>query len=90
MFRKEAWPFYRTIFGVRLCWELEEPKIPKKITSKGLRSFLRKVEVFAVGRMQTMRDPNDWNGWAILISPVTRSSAPQVPKRSVGVVPRDW
>ena len=24
--RKEAWCFYRTISGVRLCWELEEPK----------------------------------------------------------------
>ena len=24
--RKEAWPCYRTISGVRLCWELEEPK----------------------------------------------------------------
>ena len=24
--RKEALPFYRTISGVRLCWELEEPK----------------------------------------------------------------
>ena len=24
--RKEAWPFYSTIFGVRLCWELEEPQ----------------------------------------------------------------
>jgi len=24
--RKEAWPFYRTSSGVRLCWELEEPK----------------------------------------------------------------
>ena len=24
--RKEAWPFYRTISGVRLCWELEEPE----------------------------------------------------------------
>jgi hypothetical protein len=24
--RKEAWSFYRTIFGVRLCWEFEEPK----------------------------------------------------------------
>ena len=31
--RKEAWFFYRTIFGVRLCWELEEPKRPKE--SKG-------------------------------------------------------
>ena len=27
--RKEAWPFYRTISGVRLCWELKEPKGPK-------------------------------------------------------------
>ena len=27
--RKEAWPFYRTICGVSLCWELEEPKGPK-------------------------------------------------------------
>ena len=30
MIRKEAWPFYRTISGVRLCWELEEPKGPKE------------------------------------------------------------
>jgi len=27
--RKEAWPFYRKISGVRLCKELEEPKGPK-------------------------------------------------------------
>ena len=27
--RKKAWSFYKTIFGVRLCWELEEPKRPK-------------------------------------------------------------
>ena len=27
--RKEAWPLYRTISCVRLCWELEEPKGPK-------------------------------------------------------------
>ena len=27
--RKEACPFYRTSSGVRLCWELEEPKGPK-------------------------------------------------------------
>ena len=26
--RKEAWHFYRTISGVRLCWELEEPEGP--------------------------------------------------------------
>ena len=29
MIREEAWPFHRTISGVRLCWELEEPKGPK-------------------------------------------------------------
>jgi hypothetical protein len=34
--RKEAWPSYRTISGVRLCWELEEPKGPK-----GLWAFRR-------------------------------------------------
>ena len=27
--RKEAWPFYRTISGVRLYWVLEQPKGPK-------------------------------------------------------------
>ena len=27
--RKEAWPFYRTISGVSLCWELEGPAGPK-------------------------------------------------------------
>jgi len=27
--RKEAWPFLKTISGVRLCWELEEPEGPK-------------------------------------------------------------
>ena len=27
--RKEGWPFYRTISGVRLYWVLEEPKGPK-------------------------------------------------------------
>ena len=27
--RKEAWPFYRAISSVRLCWELEESKEPE-------------------------------------------------------------
>ena len=26
--RKEAWSFYRTSSGVRLCWELGDPKGP--------------------------------------------------------------
>ena len=36
--RKEAWSFYMTIFGVRLCWELEEPKGPKKQTRVEFRT----------------------------------------------------
>ena len=32
--RKEARPFRRIRFGVRLCWELEEPKGPKGINHK--------------------------------------------------------
>jgi hypothetical protein len=28
--RKEAWPFYKTSTGVRLCWELEEAKEPPR------------------------------------------------------------
>ena len=27
--RNDAWSFYKTISGVRLCWELEEPEGPK-------------------------------------------------------------
>jgi len=33
--RKEAWPFYRTSSGVRLWWELKEPKGPKGPTGLG-------------------------------------------------------
>ena len=33
--RKETWPFYRTSSGVRLCWELEQPKGPKGLSKKG-------------------------------------------------------
>ena len=29
--QKQAWPFYRTISGARLCWELEESKGPKRL-----------------------------------------------------------
>ena len=29
--RKEAWSLYRASSGVRLCWELEEPKGPKAL-----------------------------------------------------------
>ena len=36
--RKEAWPFYRTISDVRLCWELEEPKGPKGGGGRGRKA----------------------------------------------------
>jgi len=45
--RKEAWPFYRTSSGVRLCWEHEEPKGPKglldripSVRGKGVRALI--------------------------------------------------
>ena len=71
--------FLQNNFDVRLCWELEEPKLPKKDASKGLAAFLARVDVFAyVGLFQ---EPEGRQGR------VTRGSAPHVPKRSVEVVP---
>ena len=35
--RKEAWPFYRTISGVRLYWVLEEPRGPRGHTLLRMR-----------------------------------------------------
>ena len=40
--RKEAWPFHRTISGVRLCWELKDLKEPKRPWSK-LHEFLASI-----------------------------------------------
>ena len=40
MIRKEAWPFYRPISGVLLCWELEELKGPNGVH---LLAVLRQV-----------------------------------------------
>jgi len=37
--RKEAWPFYRTISRVHLCWELEEPKGPEGSPSPQPRTW---------------------------------------------------
>ena len=50
MIRKEAWSFYRTSSGVRLCWELEEPKGPK-----GLGGIGSSLKVLKAGCGQ--RDP---------------------------------
>jgi len=68
--RKEAWPFYRTISGVRLYWELEEPKGPKKLARiyfalLGLEpTFLKVVELLAptvcrsMPTATTLREPS--------------------------------
>jgi len=55
--RKEAWPFYRKKPGVRLCWELEEPKGPKGHLEGSLVAFLllrQRVDA-AVGRVHRRR-----------------------------------
>ena len=45
--RKEAWIFYRTVYGVRLCWELEEPKGPKR--PRNIRARPRKAQSGSAG-----------------------------------------
>ena len=45
MIRKEARPFYRTISGVRLCWELEEPKGPKGAVSHELQDHAHHARI---------------------------------------------
>ena len=56
--RKEAWPFYRTIFGVRLCWELEEPQGPKGEDSHMDGACLRsRVQGFLDYKVYHFEDP---------------------------------
>ena len=45
MIGKEAWSFYRTISGVRLCWELEEPNGPKASVSGSLGRLVGAAQV---------------------------------------------
>ena len=44
----EAWPFYRTISCVRLCWVLEEPKGPKgaDTVSEWVHAYIAAVLVY--------------------------------------------
>ena len=65
MIRKEAWPFYRTMSGVRLSWELEEPhgtkgsgaKRDPKAQMLSLQSFLPKgVSLGDLGLNQNLKD----------------------------------
>ena len=39
--RKEARPVYRTSSGVRLCWELEEPKGPEGLKNPKAPATIR-------------------------------------------------
>ena len=74
--RKEAWPFYRTIFGDRLYWVLEEPKGPKA-SMLSLQSFLRQgVSLGYVGRIQT---------WSTLRTCTTKSTVLSTEGRVVGL-----
>ena len=54
MIRKEAWPFYRTIFSVCLCWELEEPEGPKG--QEGLASRGRPLQGYLAYEAVTIRN----------------------------------
>ena len=53
--RKEAWPFYRTSFGVCLCWELKESQGPK--VGSELRPHERRFDrcVYSRGHAQPLQ-----------------------------------
>ena len=77
MIRKEAWSFYRTISGVRLCWELEEPQGPK---GQGTAAAVLLFAKASVGF-----DPNDPQG----TNGPGRQSPEQDPEsNSSNVIPR--
>ena len=54
--RKEAWPFYRTSSGVRLCWELEEPKGPKGMGRMAAVLASIKERLHKRGRLRLWRE----------------------------------
>ena len=55
MIRKQAWPFFRTICGVRLSKELEEPKGPKGLAT------CSKVQIFFSVNLGVDREENTWS-----------------------------
>jgi len=61
--RKEARPFYRTISGVRLCWELEEPKGPKG--PKLEVQFELDSQRFEHHPLAASREPSALEGWIL-------------------------
>ena len=67
--RKEAWPFYRTSSGVRLFWQLAEPKRPKgradegqshleeERPASGLHGYLAHMVILGGGRFLMSEGP---------------------------------
>ena len=63
----QAWPFYRTSFGVRLCWELEEPEGPGGNRST---TFLIGILSHAPPEHHPLahrREPSTMKGWVLEI-----------------------
>jgi len=56
--RKEAWPFYRIISGVRLYWVLEEPKGPNDKHLHGFSAEPVSVSAY-VGSSKNLKDLKD-------------------------------
>ena len=54
LIRKKAWSFYRTIPGVRLCWELEERKGPKIRVIKLERTGTRLISSGVAFKLNTI------------------------------------
>ena len=72
--RKEAWPFYRTSSGVRLCWELEEPKGPKRLVADLARCRTRIDDVVGQERGSMEEDVS-----SLQQKTAARSDRPQSP-----------
>ena len=63
--RKEAWSFYRTTSGVRLCWELEEAKGPQgQLRMTGYEaSKIDSLKPVGTLRAQTPKQPPRGRVW---------------------------
>ena len=65
--RKEAWPFYRTISGVRLCWELGKPKGPKglhRALERMVARYYKKRHLFMCELPLQSAKPTERLSWA--------------------------
>ena len=67
MIRKEAWPFYSTISGVRRCWELEERKGPKGLAYGLILSALSAATpLSAAERVVARAGPTGYRGTSLI------------------------